>query len=351
MIITNQLKTLEFLIPSYKRPHTVIEAVKSVALQVEKLQLSSRVKITIVDDCSPNINSSEMINNISAFSSFVTFKQNTVNKGMSLNIRDMVANSDADFCTILTDDDRLQPDSLKQIIETIDKIDKNDSNSLISSFFVPRYSYLEDKSLNCIVCQPFEEDTLIKASPLNSIKNLHNGFILTGLFFRPKLINFNLWDDNIENSFFPVIYFADLLLNYDCLFINKNWFIHTVLNECHWDSWGKTEQARQARLYKDYMKAVTVSSQRAISRLSGMLTIIPLWKEEFICYQRQIECNIQKLNPNDRKINPLTFSRISYKLAIVNFYISRLKYRIRIILSKIKRLVINIKTIKINSIS
>ncbi|NTW20492.1 MAG: glycosyltransferase family 2 protein, partial [Nostocales cyanobacterium W4_Combined_metabat2_030] len=208
------MKTLEFLIPSYKRPQTVIQAVESVAKQIEELKLGERVKITIVDDCSPNLDIDEIINAIYSFSNFVSFRQNDVNKGMSLNIRDMVANSNADFCTILTDDDRLQPKSLEQIIKTIDSLDNEYRDFTVSSFFVPRYSYLEDQSLFCIVCNPFNEDTIIKTSPLNSLKYLHNGFILTGLFFRTKLINFQLWDENIENSFFPVIYFADLLLNY-----------------------------------------------------------------------------------------------------------------------------------------
>ena len=51
----------------------------------------------------------------------------------------MVTNSSAEFFAILTVDDRLQPDSLKQIIKTIDK---DDSKSLTSSFLVSKYSYL-----------------------------------------------------------------------------------------------------------------------------------------------------------------------------------------------------------------
>jgi len=337
----NQSTTLEFLIPSYKRPHTVIEAVKSVALQVEELQLSSRVKITIIDDCSPNINNSEIINAISPFSSFVTYTQNNVNKGMSLNIRDMVAQSNASFCTVLTDDDRLQPNSFKEIIEILDSIENDKDKCKVASFFVPRYSYLEDQSLHCIVCNPFDKDTKIKPSPLNSLKFLHNGFILTGLFFKPKLINFQLWDDNIENSFFPVIYFADLLLNHESMYINKNWFIHTVLNECHWDSWGKTQQARLSRLYKDYMKAVTISSKISLSKVSEFLSTISLLNEEFLDYKMQINSTLPQLSKDLRNVDKLTSSRVTYKLAIINFNISNARFKLRVLLSRIKRLIIN----------
>ena len=188
---------------------------------------------------------------------------------MSLNIRDMVAESAADFCTVLTDDDLLQPDSLKQILETIDNLEKE--QGLVGSFFVPRYSYLEDETLHCIICNPFSEDTIIESGSLSSLQYLENGFILTGMFFNPKFINFKLWDEHIENSFFPVIYFANLLLDYESLFINKNWFVHIVNNECHWDSWGKTEQERTLRLYNDYLKAVALSSKQALARESGII--------------------------------------------------------------------------------
>lgn len=333
-----QLKKLEFLIPSYKRPQSFIQAVISVALQVEELDLSHRVKITVVDDCSPNIDISDTINVISPFSGFVTIRQNDINKGMSLNIRDMVAASSADFCTILTDDDLLQQDSLKQIIETIDDLDLDKQQQIVGSFFVPRYSYLEDRSLHCIVCNPFSEDTSIKPGPLSSLQYLSNGFILTGLFFNPKLINFEIWDEHIENSFFPVIYFADLLLNYECLFVNKNWFIHTVENECHWDSWGKTEQQRLSRLYNDYLKAVQLSSERSLAKVSGIVSTFSLIEQEFLCYGDQINSVLPQLAESNRTVDKIVRSRIPYKLAIIAHKIARAKSKLKRVLLRSKQL-------------
>jgi glycosyltransferase involved in cell wall biosynthesis len=320
-------KTLEFLIPSYKRPQSFIQAVKSVALQVEELDLDDRVKITVVDDCSPNIDLAETIDAIAPFSRFVNVKQNTINKGMSLNIRDMVAASTADFCTILTDDDLLQSDSLQQIIETIDGLNKQGQN--IGSFFVPRYSYLDDKSLHCIVCNPFAEDTLIPPGALSSLQYLDNGFILTGLFFNPKLIDFKLWDRHIENSFFPIIYFASLLLNYECLFINKNWFIHTVNNECHWDSWGKTEQQRLSRLYRDYMQAIAISFHQSLTRDSGILATIDLLNQEYLCYKTQIYSVLPRLERHNRNLDGEIASRITYQLANIRYHLTVFKSKLQ----------------------
>ena len=334
--MTQRSKNLEFLIPSYKRPQSFVRAVCSVASQVEELDLGDRVKITVVDDCSPNIDLAETIAIILPFSQFVSVRQNDRNKGMSLNIRDMVAGSVADFCTVLTDDDMLQQDSLKEIIEIIDKLDKEQRT--VGSFFVPRYSYLEDGSLECIVCNPFSEDTTIAPGSLSSLQYLENGFILTGMFFNPQLINFKLWEDNIENSFFPVIYFADLLLNYESLFINKNWFIHVVNNECHWDSWGKTEQQRTLRLYNDYMKAVALSSEQALSRESGILKTIDLWKQEFLAYKNQMNAMSPLLIKDNRNIDRSMRLRVSYILAVVYYSLSRFKFKLKELLFKIKNL-------------
>jgi Glycosyl transferase family 2 len=325
--MTQQSKTLEFLIPSYKRPQSIVRSVLSVALQVEELNISDRVKITVVDDCSPNIDLAETIAAISPYSQFVSVKQNEINKGMSLNIRDMVAGSVADFCTILTDDDLLQKDSLKQIIETIDNLDKEQHT--VGSFFVPRYSYLEDGTLHCIVCKPFSEDTIIAPGTLSSLRYLENGFILTGLFFNPEFINFKIWEEHIENSFFPVIYFADLLLNHESLFINKNWFVHVVNNECHWDSWGKTEQQRTLRLYNDYLKAVALSSKQALSRESGIVPNLTLLKQEFICYKRQMNTSLPWLANDNRNVEKSMLLRVSYLLAVVYYSLSRFKLLIR----------------------
>ena len=311
---------LEFLIPSYKRPHTVIKAIESIALQVRDLQLSDVVKITIVDDSSPNINFSEIVDFIYPFSKFISFTQNSVNKGMSLNIRDMVSNSEADFCTILTDDDLLQPNSLSQIFKFLNTLSHNSNNILVGSFFVPRYSYLEDKSLHCIVCNPFNKDMIIKSSPLNSVKYLHNGFILTGLFFKPKLINFQLWNDNIENSFFPIIYFADLLLRYDCIFVNQNWFVHTVMNKCHWESWGENEKAILARLYVDYINAVTLSTQRGLLRVSREISTLWILREEFFLYLKQMNSTLSIINVAN--VDKSISLRLTYRLAITIFKIN-----------------------------
>jgi glycosyltransferase involved in cell wall biosynthesis len=334
--MTQRPKTLEFLIPSYKRPQSIVRAVLSVASQVEDLNLGDRVKVTVVDDCSPNIDLAETIEAISPFARFVSVRRNEINKGMSLNIRDMVAESTADFCTVLTDDDLLQPDSLQQIIETIDSLDKEQST--VGSFFVPRYSYLEDGSLECIVCNPFSEDTKIPPGSLNSLLYLGNGFILTGMFFNPKLINFRLWEDYIENSFFPVIYFADLLLNNECLFFDKNWFIHTVNNECHWDSWGKTEQQRLSRLYNDYIKAVTLSAKKSLVRESSILAKIGLLKQEFICYKDQMNSVLPHLLKSNRNIDRSMLLRLPYLLAVFYYTLPRLKLSLKDIFFRIRNL-------------
>lgn len=346
----NAYKRLEFLIPSYKRQKTLVRAILSITNQVKQFSLVDRVSITVVDDCTPNFKCSEIEKNIPVLSEITSIKSNSYNKGMSLNIRDMILESSADFACILTDDDYLQPNSLIDIISFIDRLDnyEKERNVKIGSFFTPRYSYLEDGSLQCVVCKPFQKDTLIPRGSISSIRYLHNGFILTGLFFRPKLINFDLYNKNIDNTYFPVIYFSDLLLNYDCFFVNRNWFFHTVFNECHWEAWGKTNYERRVRIYNDYMKAVTVCTRISIehdkvntNNCTHYFRKVILLIEELKNYRNQIKSVIYAgLALDDiKRVDSVTNSRLMFLLAIMIGNVDFLLIRLRLKLSKLKKLV------------
>lgn len=316
------MKTLDFLIPSYKRPEMLTKAVNSVAKQVLENQLEDRVSVMVVDDCSPNIDDVFLAERFSLNSEFISYSKNFTNKGMSLNIRDMVASSKAYYCCILTDDDQLQPGALSKIIQIIDGMNELYGSNLIGAFYVPRYAYLEDGTLHCINCESFKENTIIDPCPLNTLKYMHDGFILTGLFFKPQLINYSLWNNYIENSFFPVIYFADLLGRYKCLFVSDNWFIHTVLNECHWESWGGTEKSRYIRLYRDYMQAVSIVADQAFSGTPLGAGMLKLFREEVDLYKQQISSVLPRIG-NNLSVYQSTWLRVPYwaaRLELSGFY-------------------------------
>ncbi|MBK9553508.1 MAG: glycosyltransferase [Saprospiraceae bacterium] len=316
------MKSLDFLIPSYKRPEMLTEAVDSVAKQVIENHLEDRVAIVVVDDCSPNVDLTYMAEKFSLYSNFLCFSKNRINKGMGLNIRDMVASSQADYCCIMTDDDLLQPGALSKIIHIIDGRNDHYGPDPVGAFYVPRYAYLEDGSLHDIVCESFKENTIIEPGPLNALKYMHDGFVLTGLFFQPRLINYTLWDTYIENAFFPVIYFADLLSRFKCLYVSDNWFIHRVLNECHWESWGATEKSRCIRLYRDYMQAVSIVAQQAFSRTPLGAGMLNLFREEADRYKQQIS-SVRHRIENNLSVYQTTWRRAPYwvaRLEVSEFY-------------------------------
>lgn len=315
------MKTLDFLIPSYKRPEMLAIAVDSVAKQVLENHLEDRVSVTVVDDCSPNVDDVFLADQFTVYNNFLSYSKNRINKGMSLNIRDMVAFSQAYYCCILTDDDQLQPGALSKIIQIIDGMNEHYGSDLIGAFYVPRYAYLEDGSLHCIDCESFKENTIVEPGPLNSLKYMHDGFILTGLFFQPRLINVPLWDRHIENSFFPVIYFADLLIRYKCLFVSDNWFVHTVLNECHWESWGATEKSRCIRLYRDYMQAVSIAAEEAFSKTPLGVGMRYLFREEVDRYKQQISSVLPKIG-NNVAVYQSTWRRAPYWAARLEMSVS-----------------------------
>ena len=113
---------LEFLIPAYKRFDGAVKAAVSVASQVQESSLVGVVVVRIVDDASPGFSAAHLAEVLCEFNDVITFSVNETNKGMSLNIYDMVATSSSQFCTILTDDDWLFPGCLVEIIDYLEQI-------------------------------------------------------------------------------------------------------------------------------------------------------------------------------------------------------------------------------------
>ena len=278
-------KILEFLIPAYKRFDGAIKAARSIANDISAYSLSDYVSIRIVDDASPGVSRKLFSDSLSEYSEYVQLELNQVNKGMSLNIFDMVRSSEASFCAILTDDDWLFPGCLVEIISCLERVVDCPE---VGGVFTPRYSYLEDNSLHCVICRPFERDTLIRPGPINSLRYSHNGFILTGFVFRPCLMSERDCRTNIQNSFFPVVNFWKILGSHSILFVDRNWFHHTVLNHCHWESWGSDVIEQRHRLYVDYMDAIAYMAQNSSGRGPFYLCLLPIFFCEVREYARQI---------------------------------------------------------------
>lgn len=263
-----KLLSLEILIPMYKRPKLALRAAQSVVDQLSSFECPIRVTVTIQDDATPDLSDDQSARLFDGLGPAVVIRRNSVNLGMSANIYSMVQGSSADYCTILTDDDYLQPGALNELTSFIASLSLPGAVAP-SAFFTPRYSYLENGSLHCVACRSFLSDQTITAGPESSLLHCHAGFILTGLFFRPALIDFQLWERHGDNAFFPVIYFARLLSCGPVMFLDRNWFHHTVMNECHWERWGATEYLRQARLFTDFLLADEVALTASLREVRG----------------------------------------------------------------------------------
>jgi len=247
---------LEFLIPTYKRPAGAVLACSSIVRQLKPGQLGTVVSIRVRDDSSPGVDPLQLAEELRKLSSLIIFDRNEHNLGMSANIYSMVSTSRAEYCTVLTDDDTLNDDSLQDMLETLESFCKDPAGSRIKCIFTPRYAYSEKGEFLFIDLQAFRQDTRISPSGANGLLLEHNGFILTGHIFTPAAVDYEAWKKNIDNVFFPVIYFALLVARSNSIFLNKHWFRHTVFNKCHWDSWGDSDKAHRLRFFRDYIDAI-----------------------------------------------------------------------------------------------
>lgn len=291
-------RLLDVIIPTYKRPEGVLVAAFSVLGQIKRYHLGSFVGVTIWDDCSPDLDISSIDNALSEFKGLYRLGRNSFNHGMSLNIYSLVASVKSVFCTILTDDDWLEDGSLPDVLEEISKIQSislADGKDSIGAFFIPRYSYLEDGSLHCIECRLSNYDELIHKGPINAIKYCKNAFILTGLFFRPSIIDFDFWLENHDNCFFPLLYYSSIAFSNKVCFLDRKWQHHTCLNICHWEAWGADELERRSRLHLDYLRALILISRKypatsLVDRVLHALCLSQAFQREFACFNAPF-CN------------------------------------------------------------
>lgn len=244
--------------------NTAIEAALSIIDQRILLPEGVVMRVRLQDDASPGLTDEEFDRCTRVLPEWVRRSRNPVNLGMSANIFSLIQSSTADFCTVLSDDDTLHPGVLGEIADELLGLRDLDARFEVAALFVPRYSYLEDGRLHCIVCQPFQDDCLITPSPEAVMRFAGNGFFLTGLFMKPEKIDYGLWQSNLPNAFFPIIYFGALLQVESVAYRNRNWFRHTVLNLCHWESWGATDRLRQVRLCHDYLEALALLRRRSL---------------------------------------------------------------------------------------
>lgn len=278
---------LAILIPVYQREEGVIRAVRSIVSQSSAHLLLGSLEVRVRDDASPSIDPQRLINTLKSIHPSILIDINPINLGMSANIRSMVMECSAAFCTILTDDDWFEADSISFVLEFIEDT-RRSAQSLVSSFFCPRYSYTENGDHVSTSCRFSTKSMLIPSSPLSTMRLADQGYILTGLFFRPELVDQAFWAENESNAFFPVLYFATLLCRGSCIYLDRALVHHTVLNTCHWEAWGNSTQAQQERLCRDFLLAISLVHEYLLPQCKSVLERIKLWKPAIIAYRNRM---------------------------------------------------------------
>jgi len=254
------MKLLTICIPTYKRAKTLLRCIDSAVSQIEELSLSGQVGVLVADDASPD-DTAGVLRKYQECDFFrgVTRRQNL---GMNVNIKTMFeeAESESVYQLIVTDDDYLQPGILGDLVQFLQQ--RQESGDEVPAIWTPRYSYTEDGDLHCIVCNPFQSSRKLEPSAGNAGKYMDSGFVLSGLILRADCIDFEFWDSYSNNAYFPMICLGDLLYRYGAHYWNSNIVHHTVLNECHWESWGENDIVIEIKLFIDYVNAYSIMASR-----------------------------------------------------------------------------------------
>ncbi len=251
---------LTICIPTYKRPITLCRCIDLAIEQIEKFGLSDCVNIHVANDASPD----DTLVSLAKYAlvSYVSVVTREQNLGMNVNIKCMLDDvaKQSDYQLIITDDDYLQPNILNEIVGFLRQ--QQGHSNRVPTIWTPRYSYTEDGEFHGVVCNPLEDSTLVKPSAINAGRYMVNGFVLSGLIVRGGCIDYEFWDKYKENAYFPVLFFGDLLFRNGAYYWNKNIVHHTVLNKCHWESWGRNDFLIDLRKFSDYMNAYDIMAKR-----------------------------------------------------------------------------------------
>ncbi len=258
------MKLLSICIPTYKRPDTLQRCIESICVQIEKYDLGEVVSIYVANDSSPD-NTIDVVTNFEdrAYFSYVSREENL---GMNQNIKSMLkeAAEFSDYQLIISDDDHLQTDILNEITEFL--VEHKSERYEVPLIWTPRYSYTEDGNLHGIVCRPFKFSRSVDASAFNAGRYMFNGFVLSGLILQARFIDFEFWDTYSENAYFPILFCGDLIDRKGAYYWEKNIVHHTVLNDCHWERWGKNDAVIDFRKLSDCVNAYSLMGSHVNGR-------------------------------------------------------------------------------------
>ena len=276
------IRLLTVCIPTYKRATTLCHCIISVAEQIEHFGLEEEVQIYVANDASPD-NTAQVLEEFSSMKCLRHVNRGS-NLGMSANIKCMLEETmlQSTYQLIITDDDYFQPGILESTVEFLTT--QLVTNPDVSLIWTPRYSYTEDGRFHGVVCDTFNEDTLIPPSLINAGRFMNNGFVLSGLIVNARVIDFNLWSEHLENAYFPVILSGDLISRKPSLYWNRNIVHHSVLNKCHWERWGKSDAEITLRLFIDFFNSFVVIGER----IGSMLQTSIFYTSTFPCISKQV---------------------------------------------------------------
>jgi glycosyltransferase involved in cell wall biosynthesis len=253
-------KLLTLCIPTYKREKSLRRCIDSVLAQVKKSGLADDVGVFVANDASPD-GTKALLEGYRNVNYFRAVNRET-NLGMSANIKNMLeeVTQQSDYQLIITDDDFLEADALAEIVATL-QVYRN-REPPVAAIWTPRYSYTEDGTLHCVVCDPFRGDFSVLPSAFSAGRYMENGFVLSGLIIYGNQIDFDFWGRYAENAYFPSICFGDIVHRCGAQFWKKSIVHHTVLNECHWERWGKNDVVIELRLFSDYVGQYAIMAGR-----------------------------------------------------------------------------------------
>lgn len=213
-------------IPAYKRPKELDECIGSIVNQKEFV-MNNNLKILVIDDSPGHEGRKIMKRYVRMYPQRIRYISNKKNLGFELNILKLIKEIKKDYIFFVTDDDKLRENSLKEILDVINKFNPD----LIVSSYLNEYSNGSAK-INSLFSMNFmvdNDDLEIKS------KIFSDSHILSGKIFKRDQIDTDGYVKHI-GSLYPHMYpVGKCLLKAATYYSSKPFIVHRVGNKVYWN--------------------------------------------------------------------------------------------------------------------
>jgi len=297
---------LSIIIPTYNRSKYLEKCLNSV-LSHE----GDYYEIIVSDNASPD--STQELMKQYTNNPRVRYYRNDINLGAMKNIYKATAYAQGEYILWLSDDDYLLPSALSKVISAINLHPE-------AAYIYSPVVAVDDRNSEVFYRRDdFKENKLINPSLKSLPKIMSSAWVFSRQILKRELIDWEIWNQNKNNSYFMIILVGHIFLSHPAYFIADDLVHHIWFNTIFWEEFGANGLDIKLRTAKDYAQCINIvlSESKSKSQLSKFY-LISAWERTALLNllrSKEVTGSLQLVG-TAKTIN-LIFSTFQYSLTSI----------------------------------